>query len=162
MIDLRFCVTVKSGSQIEVNFRGDRSVVGIHTNASIFFASTDLGDEKASVIWCWFPVELVSEGECLVDGHGPPVLGDSADDRHPLINRVDTELLAPKCRYRLIQLQTPPVYDESTSFAELTQLLSTAGMASSRYHIQKLRRASTSTSAAGLQFMPPATAHAHA
>lgn len=38
----------------------DRSVVGIHANASIFFAATDRGDEKASIIWCWFPSELVS------------------------------------------------------------------------------------------------------
>ena len=103
------------------------------------------GDEDGPIVKGRFPVELVSEGECLVDGHGPPVLGNGADDRHPLINRVDTELLAPKCRYRLIQLQTPSVYDESTSFTELTQPLSTAGMASLRYHIQKARRASTLT-----------------
>ena len=38
----------------------DRSVVGIHANTSIFFAATDRGDEKASIIWCWFPAELVS------------------------------------------------------------------------------------------------------
>ena len=115
MIDLRFCVTVKSGSQIEVNFRGDRSVVGIQANAPVFFAATDRGDEKASIIWCWFSAELVSEGECLVDGHGPPVLGEGMDDRYCLLNRVYVELLVPEYWCRLIHLQTPYVYEELTA-----------------------------------------------
>ena len=135
----------KTGGEVDIKSRNQVTIFEVTTNITILFAIADDSSKKSAIIRCWFPVELVSEGECLVDGHGPSVFGDGADDRHPLFNRLHTELLAPKCRYRLIQLQTPSVYDESTSFAELTQLLSTAGMASSRYHIQKARRASTLT-----------------
>ena len=100
MIDLRFGVTVKPRSQIEVN-SGNKTCVGdVVANVSVFFAVADGSGEDSSVARSGSPAELVSEGECLVDGHGPSVLGDSTDNRHPLFSRVDTELLTFNCRDR--------------------------------------------------------------
>ena len=119
MIDLRFGVTVKPRSQIKVN-SGNKTCVGdVVADVSVFFAVADGCSEDGPVVWCWFPAELVSEGECLVDGHGPSVLGDGADDRHPLFRRIGTELLAFNCQDRMIHLQTSSVYCLATCLAAL-------------------------------------------
>ena len=115
MIDLRFGVTVKPRSQIKVN-SGNKTCVGdVVADVSVFFTVADGSGEDSPVVLCWLPAELVSEGECLVDGHGPPVLGEGMDDRYCLLNRVYVELLVPEYWCRLIHLQTPYVYEELTA-----------------------------------------------
>ena len=91
MIDLRFGVTVKPRSQIEVN-SGNKTCVGdVVANVSVFFAVADGSGEDSSVVRSGSPAELVSEGECLVNGHGPSVLSDGADDGYCLLGGIGPE-----------------------------------------------------------------------
>jgi hypothetical protein len=47
------------------------------------------------------------------------VLGDGADDRHPLFRRIGTELLAFNYQDRMIHIQTSSAYFLATCLAAL-------------------------------------------
>ena len=89
------------------------------SDVTILFAVADCGSEESAIVWSWLPVEPVSEGECLVDGHRPSVLGDGADDRHPLFRRIGAELLVFNYQKRMIHIQTSSAYCLATCLAAL-------------------------------------------
>ena len=109
----------KTGGDVDIKSRNQVTIFEVTTNITILFAIANDSSKKSAIIRRWFPAELVSEGECLVDGHGPSVLGDGADDRHPLFRRIGAELLAFNCQDRMIHLQTSSVYCLATCLAAL-------------------------------------------
>lgn len=81
----------KTGGEVDIKSRNQVTIFEVTTNITILFAIADDSSKKSAIIRCWFLVELVSEGECLVGGHGPSVFGDGADDGYCLFSRVDSK-----------------------------------------------------------------------